>query len=143
MLGWVITGHDYFAQDMLDVIQERFGPEPQCYAINFWEGLSTNMLGRMLCDALYKCDSGDGVIFLTDKTGAAPYRTAAQLCHKHSHCEVISGVTLQLLFAMRNYRDTLSSDAFRQLIVEEGGDDVTSLWHQQKKHPPFILLHQY
>lgn len=141
MLGWVIAGHDYYAQDILDAIEKRFGPQPQCYAVNFWKGLSTNMLSRMLCDALYKCDSGDGVIFLTDKTGAAPYRTAAQLSHKHSHCEVISGVTLPLLFAMRARRESLSSEAFRQLIVEEGGSEVTSLWHQQQKNPPFVLLH--
>ncbi|HEY1847303.1 MAG TPA: PTS sugar transporter subunit IIA [Buttiauxella sp.] len=143
MLGWVIAGHDYYAQDMLDAVEKRFGPQPQCYAVNFWKGLSTNMLSRMLCDALYKCDSGDGVIFLTDKTGAAPYRTAAQLSHKHSHCEVISGVTLPLLFAMRSQREQLSSEAFRQLIVEQGGADVSSLWHQQQKNPPFVLLHHY
>ncbi|PCO11917.1 PTS sugar transporter subunit IIA, partial [Enterobacter hormaechei] len=35
------------------------------------------MLSRMMCDALHATDSGDGVIFLTDKTGAAPYRAAA------------------------------------------------------------------
>jgi PTS system ascorbate-specific IIA component len=35
------------------------------------------MLSRMMCDALHATDSGDGVIFLTDNTGAAPYRVAA------------------------------------------------------------------
>ncbi len=143
MLGWVIAGHDYYAQDMLDAIEKRFGPQPQCYAVNFWQGLSTNMLSRMLCDALYKCDSGDGVIFLTDKTGAAPYRTAAQLSHTHSHCEVISGVTLPLLCAFHDQREELTSEAFRQLIVEQGGPEVTSLWHQQQKNPPFQLRHHY
>lgn len=143
MLGWVITGHDYYAQDMLDALEKRFGPQAQCCAVNFWKGLSTNMLSRMLCDALYNCDSGDGVIFLTDKTGAAPYRTAAQLSHTHPHCEVISGVTLPLLTAVIDQRDKLSSEAFRQLIVGQGGEAVTSLWHQQSKNPPFVLLHQY
>lgn len=141
MLGWVIAGHDYYAQDMLDAIEKRFGPEPQCFAVNYWKGLSTNMLSRMLCDALYQCDSGDGVIFLTDRTGAAPYRTAAQLSHKHSHCEVISGVTLPLLFEMREQRDKLNSEAFRMHIVQQGSSDVSSLWHQQQKNPPFVLLH--
>ena len=35
------------------------------------------MLSRMMCDALHETDTGDGVIFLTDKSGAAPYRSAA------------------------------------------------------------------
>ncbi|WP_202301147.1 PTS sugar transporter subunit IIA [Dryocola clanedunensis] len=143
MLGWVITGHDYYAQDILDALEKRFGPVSQCVAVNFWHGLSTNMLSRMLCDALYNCDSGDGVIFLTDRTGAAPYRTAAQLSHTHSHCEVISGVTLPLLIPLFEQRQMLTSEAFRELIVEQGGEEVTSLWHQQGKNPPFVLLHQY
>lgn len=143
MLGWVIAGHDDYAQKMLDAMEKRFGPQPQCYAVNFWKGMSTNMLSRMMCDALYHCDSGDGVIFLTDITGEAPYRTAALLSHKHEHCEVISGVNLPLLCAMREQRASLSSEAFRLLIVEQGEEAITSLWHQQQKNPPFVLLHPF
>ncbi|EMJ5805614.1 PTS sugar transporter subunit IIA, partial [Enterobacter roggenkampii] len=91
MLGWVITCHDERAQDMLLKLEARFGPLPQCCAVNYWRGLSTNMLGRMMCDALHETDTGDGVIFLTDKSGAAPYRAAALMSHKHDCCEVISG----------------------------------------------------
>jgi mannose/fructose-specific phosphotransferase system component IIA len=101
------------------------------------------MLSRMMCDALHHCDSGDGVIFLTDITGEAPYRTAALMNHKHEHCEVISGVTLPLLLAMLEQRENVTSEAFRRLIVEQGGEGVTSLWHQQQKNPPFVLLHRY
>jgi PTS system ascorbate-specific IIA component len=76
MLGWVITCHDEQAQDMLEA-GSQFGPLVQCRAVNYWRGLSTNMLSRMMCDALHETDTGDGVIFLTDKSGAAPYRAAA------------------------------------------------------------------
>jgi PTS system ascorbate-specific IIA component len=44
---------------------------------------------------------------------------------------------------MRAQRETLTSEAFRERIVEQGGNDITSLWHQQQKNPPFVLLHQY
>lgn len=140
MLGWVIACHDYAAQDMLDSLERDVGPVPQCCAVNFWRGLSNNMLGRMMCDALHNTDAGEGVIFLTDITGAAPYRAAALLSHKHTGCEVISGVTLPLLHTMLAERATLSSDAFRERIVTVGGDGVTSLWHQQQKNPPFVLI---
>jgi PTS system ascorbate-specific IIA component len=93
MLGWVITCHDEQAQDMLDKLEARFGPLVQCRAVNYWRGLSTNMLSRMMCDALHETDTGDGVIFLTDKSGAAPYRAAALMSHKHDCCEVISGIS--------------------------------------------------
>ena len=142
MLGWVITCHDEQAQEMLDKLEARLGPLVQCRAVNYWRGLSTNMLSRMMCDALHETDTGDGVIFLTDKSGAAPYRAAALLSHKHDNCEVISGISYPLLERMYLLRYTLSSEAFREAIVSAGGPTVSSLWHQQQKNPPFRLLHE-
>lgn len=99
------------------------------------------MLSRMMCDALHATDSGDGVIFLTDQPGAAPYRVASLLSHKHPQCEVISGISVTLLEQMLPTRESMSSQAFRDQIVALGGPEVTSLWHQQQKNPPFVLLH--
>lgn len=141
MLGWVITCHDDEAQAILDRLEKKFGPLVQCRAVNYWRGLSSNMLSRMMCDALHETDSGDGVIFLTDKTGAAPYRVASLMSHKHVSCEVISGISYPLLEAMFTRRDALSSAEFRDAIVQEGAPGVSSLWHQQQKNPPFVLLH--
>ncbi|WP_312953036.1 PTS sugar transporter subunit IIA [Superficieibacter sp.] len=141
MLGWVITCHDDRAQDMLDHLEKNYGPLTQCRAVNFWRGLSTNMLSRMMCDAMHAVDSGDGVIFLTDRSGEAPYRTAALMSHKHPHCEVISGISYPLLELYFPLRHTLDHAAFREAIVARGTPDVSSLWHQQQKNPPFVLLH--
>lgn len=140
MLGWIIAGHDSYARDMLDALEKRLGPLPQSCAVNFEKGLSTNMLARMMCDALHSCDSGEGVIFLTDITGEAPYRAAALLSNKHDFCEVISGASLSLLCTMSENRTVLSSQTFREYIVTAGGESVTSLWHQQQKNPPFMLI---
>lgn len=141
MLGWVISCHDDRAQELLDRLEKKFGPLPQCRAVNYWRGLSANMLSRMMCDALHQTDSGDGVIFLTDNAGSAPYRVASLMSHKHSGCEVIAGIQYPLIEKMIPLRDTLSSSDFRNRIVEQGTPGVTSLWHQQQKNPPFILLH--
>ncbi|MPN21625.1 hypothetical protein SDC9_169005 [bioreactor metagenome] len=94
-----------------------------------------------MCDALHATDSGDGVIFLTDQPGEAPYRVASLLSHKHPQCEVISGISVTLLEQMLPIRESMSSQAFRDQIVALGGPEVTSLWHQQQKNPPFVLLH--
>ncbi|WP_312345670.1 PTS sugar transporter subunit IIA [Leclercia sp.] len=141
MLGWVITCHEEHAQLMADRLAARFGPLVQCQVVNFWRGLSCNMLSRMLCDAQHHADSGDGVIFLTDISGAAPYRAAALLSHKHENCEVISGISYPLLEMMYPLRETIDSASFRNAIVAHGAPDVSSLWHQQQKNPPFVLLH--
>ncbi|POT55910.1 PTS sugar transporter subunit IIA [Citrobacter amalonaticus] len=141
MLGWVITCHDDKAEELLDRLEKQYGPQAQCRAVNFWRGLSANMLSRMMCDALHATDSGDGVIFLTDISGAAPYRVASLMSHKHLQCEVISGVSYPLLEQMLSSRESMSSVAFRDRIVALGTPDVTSLWHQQQKNPPFVLKH--
>ncbi|POP42073.1 PTS sugar transporter subunit IIA [Superficieibacter electus] len=143
MLGWVITCHDDRAQELLDCLEKQYGAQKQCRAVNFWRGLSTNMLSRMMCDALHATDSGDGVIFLTDISGAAPYRVASLMSHKHPRCEVISGVNYALLEQMLFSRESLSSAAFRDKIVALGAPEVTSLWHQQQKNPPFMLKHAH
>jgi PTS system ascorbate-specific IIA component len=132
MLGWVITCHDELAQEMLDRLEAKFGPLAQCRAVNYWRNLSSNMLSRMMCDALHETDTGDGVIFLTDKSGAAPYRAAALMSHKHDHCEVISGISFPCWRNVSAAR-SLSSAAFRQAIVAQGVPGVSSLWHQQQK----------
>ena len=120
MLGWVISCHDDRAQELLDRLEKKYGPLPQCRAVNYWRGLSANMLSRMMCEALHQTDSGDGVIFLTDSAGAAPYRVASLMSHKHSGCEVIAGIHYSLLEQMIPVRESMSSSDFRQRIVELG-----------------------
>ncbi len=132
MLGWVITCHDELAQEMLDRLEQKFGPLAQCRAVNYWRNLSSNMLSRMMCDALHATDSGDGVIFLTDKTGAAPYRAAALMSHKHTHCEVISA----LLERMYLLRGTLSSVAFRRGDRQRGRADGEQPVASAAEEPP-------
>ncbi|MGL5600795.1 MAG: PTS sugar transporter subunit IIA [Silvania sp.] len=139
MLGWVITCHDEHAQKMADQLAVRFGPLVQCQVVNYWRGLSCNMLSRMMCDAQHQADSGNGVIFLTDIAGAAPYRAAALLSHKHDKREVISGISYPLLESLYPLRDLTDSVGFRNTIVARGAPDVSSLWHQQQKNPPFVL----
>ncbi|MCY0469515.1 PTS sugar transporter subunit IIA, partial [Klebsiella pneumoniae] len=46
-----------------------------------------------------------------------------------------------LIEQMLVYRETLSSAEFRERIVELGAPEVSSLWHQQQKNPPFVLKH--
>ena len=46
-----------------------------------------------------------------------------------------------LLERMISSRESMSSSAFRDCIVALGGPEVSSLWHQQQKNPPFVLKH--
>jgi PTS system ascorbate-specific IIA component len=99
MLGWVITCHDELAQEMLDRLEKVWsaGPVPggQLLAQSQQQYVEPDDVRCAACHRL----RGRGH-FLTDKTGAAPYRAAALMSHKHTHCEVISGVSYPLLERM-------------------------------------------
>lgn len=59
------------------------------------------MLSRMMCDALHQADAGAGGVMVTDILGAARFRTAALMCHKHPHYDVVVGVSLAALWSLR------------------------------------------
>ncbi|MBW7981464.1 PTS sugar transporter subunit IIA [Enterobacillus tribolii] len=136
MLGIVLTGHGGFASGTLKALAHLSGRKPeQCVVVEYDEGLSTNMLSRMMCDALHNADSGEGVVFIADVLGAPPFRTAALMCHKHPQCEVVSGVSLEALAKLLPLRATLSAATFRDTALAYTQDSVSSLWHEQQKQP--------
>lgn len=136
MLGIVLTGHSGYANGMLKALTHFLGSKPQqCVVVEYGEGLSTNMLSRMMCDALHNADSGAGVVFVADVLGAPPFRSAALMCHKHPQCEVVSGVSLEALAKLFPQRATLDAVTFRDSLLASTQGGVTSLWHEQQKQP--------
>ncbi|MDN6228634.1 MAG: PTS sugar transporter subunit IIA, partial [Enterobacterales bacterium] len=101
--------------------------------------LSTNMLSRMMCDALHAADSGDGVVFITDILGAAPFRSAALMSHKHSKCEVVVGISLGAMIQLFPQRGALTASEFRDHALELTRGQATSLWHEQNRHPTVMV----
>ncbi|XPE36438.1 PTS sugar transporter subunit IIA [Shigella flexneri] len=101
----------------------------------FWHRLSSDLLSRMMCDALHQTDSGEGYFF-NRYSRSAPYRVASLLSHKHSRCEVISGVALPLIEQMMACRETMTSSAFHERLVELGAPEVVIL-APATKNPPF------
>ncbi len=52
MLGWVISCRDDRAQEILEGLEKKYGPLARYRAVNFWRGLSVNMLNRMVCASM-------------------------------------------------------------------------------------------
>ncbi|MDN6228063.1 MAG: PTS sugar transporter subunit IIA, partial [Enterobacterales bacterium] len=114
MLGIVLAGHTGFASGTLKSLKHLLGALPeQCISVEYTDWLSTNMLSRMMCDALHAADSGDGVVFITDILGAAPFRSAALMSHKHSKCEVVVGISLGAMIQLFPQRGGLTASEFR------------------------------
>ncbi|MDX7992858.1 PTS galactosamine/N-acetylgalactosamine transporter subunit IIA [Xenorhabdus littoralis] len=134
MLGVVITGHGKFASGLLQAVEQVIGQQKQCVAIDFPEGMSMEYLSESLRDACQCCDSGAGVVILTDLLGGSPFRQAAQLALTYPSWEVITGINMQLAAEMMLERDNgLSTTEFRDLALECGHRGLTSLWHEQQK----------
>ena len=53
---------------------------------------------------LTRLDTNEGVLFFTDMYGGTPSNVAQRLADKH-HAHLISGVNLQMVIRLLNYRD--------------------------------------
>jgi len=140
MLGIVLAGHTGFASGTLKSLKHLLGALPeQCISVEYTDWLSTNMLSRMMCDALHAADSGDGVVFITDILGAAPFRSAALMSHKHSKCEVVVGISLGAMIQLFPQRGILTASEFRDHALELTRGQANSLWHEQNRHPTVMV----
>ncbi|OTA21845.1 PTS system transporter subunit IIA [Xenorhabdus beddingii] len=133
MLGIVITGHGYFASGLLQAVEQIVGRQPQCCAVDFSEGISTQQLLVWLEAACTACDSGKGVVILSDLLGGSPFRQAAQLAIAKPCYEVIAGTNMQLAVEMILDREDRTLETFRDRALECGRRGLTSLWHEQQK----------
>ena len=140
MLGIVLAGHTGFASGTLKSLKHLLGALPeQWISVEYTDWLSTNMLSRMMCDALHAADSGDGVVFITDILGAAPFRSAALMSPKHSKCEVVVGISLGSMIQLFPQRGGLTASEFRDQALELTRGQATSLWHEQNRHPTVMV----
>ncbi|WKS80586.1 PTS sugar transporter subunit IIA [Edwardsiella tarda] len=140
MLGIVFAGHSGFGSGMMKALTQLLGARPiQCIGVEFSDGVSSNMLSRMMCDALHQVDSGDGVVIIADILGAPPFRAAALMCHKHPHCEVVVGVSLAALAEQWPQRGIGDAVAFREALLTQTRNYVTSLWHEQSRQAALFM----
>lgn len=133
MIGVILTGHGSFATGLYQAACQIIGEQPQFIAVNFPDGMSTEQLEQQLNSALTLCDSGEGVIFLTDIVGGSPFRLAATISYQYNHIEVVSGINMPLLLEVLLRRDELDLPTLRHHTIENGKNTVTSLWHEHQK----------
>ncbi|MEQ4621856.1 PTS galactosamine/N-acetylgalactosamine transporter subunit IIA [Providencia vermicola] len=139
MLGVVITGHGGFASGLLQAVQQVIGPQEQCVAIDFPEGMCTDTLQQALKKASQQCDRGEGVVFLTDLLGGSPFRQASLMALENENYQVITGTNMQMAAEMMLERDGMSVSEFRDMALECGHRGLTSLWHEQQREKDAVV----
>ncbi|OCG35875.1 PTS galactosamine/N-acetylgalactosamine transporter subunit IIA [Gilliamella sp. Gris1-4] len=136
MLGIILTGHGSFATGLYEAATQIIGQQMQFTAINFQDGMSSEQLEQRLNIALKQCDTGQGVVFLTDIVGGSPFRLAAMLSYQNNNIEVISGTNMPLLLEILLQREDIDLPTIRQETIENGKKTITSLWHEHQKKSP-------
>ena len=119
MIGIVVVSHGKLAKELLAATEHVVG-EQQCFrAISIEPDDDMDARRAQIKDMAKACDSGRGVIILTDMFGGTPSNLAISIM-KDEKVEVIAGVNLPMLIKLSEVRDQLPLDEAAQEASEAG-----------------------
>lgn len=110
MIGLVLVGHGNLPLSLLEAMERVVGPQPSASAICI--GAEDDMEKRRadILEAVRTCDTGDGVIILTDMFGGTPSNLALSITGK-TNVEVLSGANLPMLIKLASLRHQSLNEA--------------------------------
>src|ERR1700740_2458241 len=103
MIGIVLVTHGNLAREFIAALEHVVGPQQCVSAVCI--GADDDMEKRRaeILDGAKACDTGDGVILLTDMLGGAPPNLAISIMEQ-AHIEVLAGVNLPMLVKLASVR---------------------------------------
>ena len=119
MIGMVLVTHGRLAAEFIAALEHVVGPQRQVAAVCI--GPEDNMEERRqeIIDRIGECDSGQGVVLLTDMFGGTPSNLAISVIDR-ANVEVIAGVNLPMLIKLARARNSLPSGQ-AVLAAQEAG----------------------
>ena len=119
MIGMVLVTHGRLAEEFILALQHVVGEQPQVRAVCI--GPEDDMEERRedILAKVAECDSGDGVVVLTDMFGGTPSNLAISTMDR-AKVEVIAGVNLPLLIKLASVRKTETLESAVQAAREAG-----------------------
>lgn len=127
MIGIIVCGHGHFASGIASTVQLVAGEQDDFAAVDFNGSDDLSQLLQKAVDTL-NCEQ---FIFFTDILGGAPFRQASLIANQRGQCEVIAGVTPQMLIEACLERDDyedLNTDV--NALIDSAKEGVTSLSRQ-------------
>ena len=109
MIGLVLVTHGNLAREFLAATEHVVGPQERVAAICIGAEEDMELRRRDIEVAIRACDSGQGVIMLTDMFGGTPSNLAISLMRPN--VEVIAGVNLPMLIKLASVRKTMKVEA--------------------------------
>ena len=105
MIGMILVTHGRLADELRAAMEHVVGPQRNVETICI--GADDNMEQRRadIEASIDRCDTGDGVVVLTDMFGGTPSNLAISLMD-HPGVEVIAGVNLPMLIKLAKVRSS-------------------------------------
>jgi PTS system mannose-specific IIA component len=105
MIGMVLVTHGRLADEFVAALQHVVGEQKQLLTVCI--GAEDDMEKRReeILQKVAQCDSGDGVVVLTDMFGGTPSNLAISIMDR-ANVEVIAGVNLPLLIKLASVRSS-------------------------------------
>ena len=118
MIGLVLVTHGNLAVEFKAAMEHVVGPQPCVETICIAAEDDMELRRADIAEAVRRCNSGQGVIILTDMFGGTPSNLAISLLG--AQVEVIAGVNLPMLIKLASVRKTANVEAAVQAAQDAG-----------------------
>ncbi|MEO1101060.1 MAG: PTS sugar transporter subunit IIA [Pseudomonadota bacterium] len=119
MIGIVVVSHGKLAKELMSATQHVVGEQPAFRAISIEADDDMEARRSQIRETAKACDTGKGVIILTDMFGGTPSNLAISVM-KDDRIEVIAGVNLPMLIKLSEVRDSLTLSEAAQAASDAG-----------------------
>jgi PTS system mannose-specific IIA component len=118
MIGIVLVTHGSLARAFLAALEHVMGPQRCVAAVCIAPDDDMQTRRSDILENVRACDTGDGVIVLTDMFGGTPSNLAISIMEQ-ARVEVLAGVNLPMLVKLASMRDHPIAEAAR--TAQEAG----------------------
>jgi PTS system mannose-specific IIA component len=118
MIGIVLITHGNMARGLIAALEHVVGPQQCVSAVCICADDDMEKRRAEILESAKACDTGDGVIVLTDLFGGTPSNLAISIMG-HARIEVLAGVNLPMLVKLASVRSRPIAEAVR--MAQEAG----------------------
>jgi PTS system mannose-specific IIA component len=118
MIGIVLVTHGNMARGLIAALEHVVGPQQCVSAVCIGADDNMEMRRAEILESAKACDTGDGVIVLTDMFGGTPSNLAISIMGQ-APIEVLAGVNLPMLVKLASVRTRPIAEAVH--MAQEAG----------------------
>ena len=119
LIGLVLVTHGRLAAEFVAALEHVVGPQRNVAAVCIGPDDDMEMRRNEILEAVARCDTGTGVVVLTDMFGGTPSNLAISIMDR-ARIEVIAGVNLPMLIKLASVRASEPLVAAVQAAREAG-----------------------